>query len=84
MLKKKLLLILFGFLISILLVELIEKISSDLKLIYYDLLDDLKKTENINKLYLDDLNDHFSPKGNELVANLIANFLKEKKLVPNN
>lgn len=62
----------------------LKKIAIDSEIIYFDLLDNLRKSSDINSLYLDDLNDHFSPKGNEYAAGAIANFLWDKNLVPKN
>lgn len=49
---------------------------------FYDPLADLQKYPNTKDLYLDDLDDHFSVKGNEYFASLLAKFLWNNNIVP--
>ena len=57
-------------------------IARRLNIIYYDPTRDLKKYKNVHELYLPDLDDHFSVKGNEYLAFLLAKFLWEEGLTP--
>ena len=62
--------------------ERLVDIVKQLQITYYDSFNDLEKYPKIRELYLDDLDDHFSPKGNEYLATLLSSFLWDNKLVP--
>lgn len=49
---------------------------------YLDLVAGLKKYPNIEELFINSSDDHFSPTGNEYVAKLIADYLVANSLVP--
>lgn len=51
------------------------KIMKEGNIKYYDMLKDLKAYGPVRDLYLDDLNDHFSIKGNEYAAQLVTKYL---------
>lgn len=55
-----------------------------LQVLYYDSFADLQRYSDIDDLYMDQLDDHFSPKGNKYFATLLAKFLWDNKLVPKN
>lgn len=58
------------------------KIAEELEVSHYGFFDGLKKYKNVRDLYLNDFDDHFSPKGNEYFATLLADFLWDNDLVP--
>lgn len=56
-------------------------LAKKLGIILYDPSEDLKLYNNPRELYIEDLDDHFSPIGNEYLASLLAKFLWDNKLV---
>lgn len=62
--------------------EKLKKLSKERNIIYFNLLKGLRSYPKVAGLYIDNLDDHFTPEGNRYVAELIAEFLLKQNLVP--
>ncbi len=49
---------------------------------YVDLENELRSYPNIDELYIDKVDAHFSIKGNQVIASYIADYLKKNNLIP--